>query len=85
MEYTATSSADDSFERPANVRIATAMEDCRICILRKRESSDDGMLRMSTSIWALSEDGNARMQQSRTHSRPPTLSINGYANTTTSR
>lgn len=44
-------------------RIARAMDSCRVCIVRKRDSISHHSLRMSTSIWAFSTDGTVRMQQ----------------------
>ncbi|KAF2087016.1 hypothetical protein K490DRAFT_43232 [Saccharata proteae CBS 121410] len=53
----------DDESRPLEAGLGEAMKDCRICIVRKRDTRPDGSSRFLTSIWALSDDHEVRMQQ----------------------
>lgn len=50
-----------------DVRFATEMVPCcgegRICVVRKREHRPHGGTQVSTSVWAISDDGEVRCQQ----------------------
>ncbi|KIW09091.1 uncharacterized protein PV09_00036 [Verruconis gallopava] len=55
-------SKDES--RPHETRLESAMRDCRICLVRRRETYSNGEPRFTTSIWAFSDDRTMRLQQS---------------------
>jgi len=46
-----------------NTEMKGACKECRICVIRKRENREHGGTKVVTSIWALSEDGEVRLQQ----------------------
>jgi len=54
-------------ERPWDLDIETAMEECRICLVRRRDILGNGRIRFETNIWAFSDDFAVRWQQSRRH------------------
>ncbi|KAF2490368.1 hypothetical protein BU16DRAFT_552854 [Lophium mytilinum] len=60
VEYTRAIETDDE---PFGVEMAQACTACRICVVRKRETSADRSIRMITSIWAFSSDNTVRFQQ----------------------
>lgn len=62
IEYTRPTTEEPD---PFGVELVKAMEKCRICIVRKRQTLPNDKVEMSTSIWAFSEDGSVRMQQKR--------------------
>jgi hypothetical protein len=39
------------------------MRDCRICLVRRKETYSNGEPRFSTSIWSFSDDRTIRLQQ----------------------
>lgn len=49
-------------ERPNESQIEEVMEDCRICVVRRRETYGVGQARYTTSIWAFSDDRTVRFQ-----------------------
>lgn len=60
MEYT---QAVETEEDPYGVDMVQATAECRICVVRKRETMPDRSIRMVTSIWAFSDDNTVRLQQ----------------------
>ncbi|KAK5109457.1 hypothetical protein LTR62_007017 [Meristemomyces frigidus] len=46
-----------------NTEMKEACKECRICVIRKREQRELGGTKVITSIWALSDDGEVRLQQ----------------------
>lgn len=63
VEYTQKKKEDP--EDPMGIELVEAMTDCRICVVRKRETLADDVVRLITSIWAFSDDDTVRMQQER--------------------
>lgn len=60
VEYTHTVETE---EDPYGVEMVQATAECRICVVRKRETMQDRSIRMVTSIWAFSDDNTVRFQQ----------------------
>lgn len=52
-------------QRPNESQIEEVMEDCRICVVRRREAYGKGQSRFTTSIWAFSDDRSVRFQHER--------------------
>ncbi|KAF2474289.1 uncharacterized protein BDR25DRAFT_256055 [Lindgomyces ingoldianus] len=52
------SSEEDSHD----VEMIKACQECRIAVVRKRETSEDNSVRMMTSIWVFSDDNIVRLQ-----------------------
>jgi hypothetical protein len=57
VEYTQKVSSDND-----DVEMVRACEDCRIAVVRKRESNPDKSVNMMTSIWVFSDDNTVRME-----------------------
>ena len=55
--------AVETEEDPYGVDMVKATAECRICVVRKRETMQDRSIRMVTSIWAFSDDNTVRFQQ----------------------
>jgi len=49
--------------RPFDVEMVRPMEDCRICVVRKRESLPGGKIHLTTAIYAFADDRKVRIQQ----------------------
>ncbi|TLD23504.1 hypothetical protein E2P81_ATG08848 [Venturia nashicola] len=49
-------------QRPSESQIEEVMEDCRICVVRRKETYLSGRSRFTTSIWAFSDDRTVRFQ-----------------------
>lgn len=52
-------------QRPSESQVEEVMEDCRICVVRRRETYGLGQSRFTTSIWAFSDDRTVRFQHDR--------------------
>ena len=46
-----------------DTEMVEACQECRVCVIRKRENRAHGGTKLATSIWAISEDGVVRCQQ----------------------
>jgi len=64
VEYTSLIETEDSW-KPPEYEMVEAARECRICIVRRRDSLPDGALRFTTSIWVFSDDRQVRLQQKR--------------------
>ncbi|KAK8199604.1 uncharacterized protein BKA78DRAFT_348622 [Phyllosticta capitalensis] len=56
---------------PFDLEMGTAMKSCRVLIVRRRGTRQDGRFKFTTSIWALSDDNRVRMQQKLPENEPP--------------
>jgi hypothetical protein len=55
----------DDPNKPHDTSLETAAEDCRICVVRRRETLPSGQGYFSSSIWVFSDDHTVRFQQKR--------------------
>lgn len=61
VEYTVVN--EDEPDTRFNTELKPAAKDCRICVLRKRETRANGATNYTTSIWIVSSDFSTRIQQ----------------------
>ncbi|KAF1985996.1 hypothetical protein K402DRAFT_421575 [Aulographum hederae CBS 113979] len=62
VEYTHPVESEDNW-KPPEYEMAEVSKECRICVVRRRETLADGAQRFSTSIWTFSDDRQVRLQQ----------------------
>jgi hypothetical protein len=71
----------DDPNKPHDTSLETVAEDCRICVVRRRENLPNGHGYFSSSIWVFSDDHTVRFQQKRKISQarcdglPPLISL----------
>jgi hypothetical protein len=52
-------------ENPPDLKMVQGSAECQLFLVTKRHKLSSGVLRFTTSIWALSDDKNVRVQQER--------------------